>query len=92
VVLSKKGRNVGPNKTKILVTNLPELTPRQGVSGYQRRWPVEQINRELKSDLGLGEHQVSGEADRIEKSFGIAVMADLFLIRACHEKMVPGQA
>lgn len=92
VVLSKKGRNVGPNKTKILVTNLPELTPRQVVSCYQRRWPVEQINRELKSDLGLGEHQVSGEEDRIEKSFGIAVLAYLFLIRACHEEIVPGQS
>ncbi len=92
VVLSKKGRNVGPNKTKILVTNLPELTPRQVVSCYQRRWPVEQINRELKSDLGLGEHQVSGEEDRIEKSFGIAVMAYLFLIRACHEEIIPGQS
>ena len=92
VVLSKKGRNVGPNKTKILVTNLPEWTPRQVVSCYQRSWPVEQINRELKSDLGLGEHQVSGEEDRIEKSFGIAVMAYLFLIRACHEEIVPGQS
>jgi hypothetical protein len=29
VVLSKKGRNVGPNHTKILVTNLAELTPTQ---------------------------------------------------------------
>jgi hypothetical protein len=92
VVLSKKGRNVGPNNTKILVTNLPELTPRQVVCCYQRRWPVEQMNRELKSDLGLGEHQVSGKEDRIEKSFGIAVMAYLFLIRACHEEIVPGHS
>jgi hypothetical protein len=92
VVLSKKGRNVGPKHTKILVTNLAELTPRQGVSCYQRRWPVEQINRELKSDLGLGEHQVRGHEERIEKSFGIAVMAYLFLIRMCHEEIVPGQS
>ena len=92
VVLSKKGRNVGPNKTKLLVTNLPELTPRQVVCCYQRRWPVEQIHRELKSDLGLGEHQVSGEEDRIEKSFGIAVMAYLFLVRACHTEIIPGQS
>lgn len=92
VVLSKKGRNVGPKHTKILVTNLAELTPRQVVSCYQRRWPVEQINRELKSDLGMGEHQVSGHEERIEKSFGIAVMAYLFLIRACHEEIVPGQS
>src|SRR6266567_2268973 len=32
LVLSKKGRNVGPHNTKLLVTNLAELTPRQVVS------------------------------------------------------------
>ena len=81
---------MGPKNTKILVTNLAELMPRDVVFAYQRRWPIEQINRELKSDLGMGEHQVSGEEDRIENSFGIAVMAYLFLIRACHEEIIPG--
>jgi hypothetical protein len=90
VVLSKRGRNLGPKQTKILVTNLDEWIPRQVVSAYQRRWPVEQINRELKTDLGLGEHQVSGDKERIEKSFGIAVLAYLLLIRACHQEMLPG--
>jgi len=90
VVLSKRGRNVGPKHTKILVTNLDEWIPRQVVSAYQRRWPVEQINRELKTDLGLGEHQVSGEEGRIEKSFGIAVLAYLLLLRACHQEIRPG--
>ena len=51
---------------------------------------MEQINRELKTDLGLGEHQVSGEEGRIEKSFGIAVLAYLLLLRACHQEIVPG--
>jgi Transposase DDE domain len=92
VVLSKKGRNMGPKNTKILVTNLAEWLPRDVVFAYQRRWPIEQINRELKSDLGMGEHQVSGDEDRIENSFGIAVMAYLFLIRACHQEMVPGRS
>ena len=92
VVLSKKGRNVGPKNTKILVTHLAELLPRDVVFAYQRRWPIEQINRELKSDLGMGAHHVSGEVDRIENSFGIAVMAYLFLIRACHQEMVPGRS
>jgi hypothetical protein len=41
VVLSKKGRNLGPKQTKILVTNLDEWTWRQVVCAYQRRWPVE---------------------------------------------------
>jgi hypothetical protein len=90
VVLSKKGRNVGPKHTKILVTNLDEWTPSQVVCAYQRRWPVEQINRELKTDLGLGAHQVSGEEGRIEHSFGIAVLAYLLLIRACHQEILPG--
>jgi hypothetical protein len=90
VVLSKKGRNVGPKQTKILVTNLDEWIPRQVVSAYQRRWPVEQINRELKTDLGLGAHQVSREEGRIEKSFGIAILAYLLLIRACHQEILPG--
>jgi Transposase DDE domain len=91
VVLSKKGRNVGPKHTKILVTNLDEWTPRQVVCAYQRRWPVEQINRELKTDLGLGEHQVSGEEGRIEHSFGMAVLAYLLLIRVCHQDILPGK-
>ena len=90
VVLSKRGRNLGPKQTKILVTNLDEWIPRQVVGAYQRRWPVEQINRELKTDLGLGEHQVSKEEGRIAKSFGIAVLAYLLLIRACHQEILPG--
>jgi Transposase DDE domain len=92
VVLSKKGRNVGPKQTKILVTNLDEWTPRQVVYAYQRRWPVEQINRELKTDLGLGEHQVSAGEGRIEKSFGVTILAYLLLIRACHQEILPGKA
>jgi DDE family transposase len=90
VVLRKRGRNVGPKHTQILVTNLDEWIPRQVVSAYQRRWPVEQINRDLKTDLGLGAHQVSAEEGRIEKSFGIAVLASLLLIRACHQEILPG--
>jgi hypothetical protein len=90
VGLSKRGRNVGPTHTKILVTNLDEWIPRQVVSAYQRRWPVEPINRALKTDLGLGVHQGSREEGRIEKACGIAVLAYLLLIRACHEEMLPG--
>jgi transposase len=92
VVLRKKGRNLGPKHTKILVTNLDEWSPRQVVPAYQRRWPVEQINRELKTDLGLGEPQVSKDERLIEKSFGIAVLAYLFLLRACHQEIVPGKS
>jgi len=91
MVLSKKRRNVGPKRTKILVTNLTELTARQVLSIYQRRWPVEILFRELKSGLGLGEHQVTKKIDRIEKSIGIAIIAYLTLIRARRKDIAPGK-
>ena len=90
MVLSKKGRNMGPKKIKILVTNLPSVKARDVVSLYSRRWSVEIIFKELKSGLGLGEHQVTVDPDRIEKSFGIAILAYLFLIRACRKEIRPG--
>jgi IS4 transposase len=92
VVLSKKGRNMGPKKTKILVTNLLELTPRQVVSMYQKRWTIELVNWELKSALGLGQHQVSGDKQRSINSVGIAVLAYLLLLRVCHHEITPGQS
>jgi hypothetical protein len=91
VVLSKRGRNLGPKQTKILVTNLAELTPSQVVCIYQKRWAIEILNWELKSGLGLGEHQVSGDKNRSEKSMGIAVLAYLFVLRVCHHEIIPGK-
>jgi len=76
--------------TKILLTHLDAWTPRQMGWAYQRRWPVERIKRAWKTDLGLGEPQVSTEEGRIEKSFGIAVLTYLLLIRVCHQEMLPG--
>jgi hypothetical protein len=91
VVLSKKGRNMGPQHTKILVTNLAALTPSQVVGIYQKRWAIALLNWELKSGLGLGEHQVSGDTNRSEKSVGIAVLASLLVMRVCHHEIVPGK-
>ena len=83
---------MGPRQTKILVTNLAELTPSQIVCIYQKRWAVELLHWELKSGLGLGEHQVSGDKDRSEKSLGIAVLAYLIVLRVCHHEIVPGKS
>jgi len=91
VVLSKKGRHVGPQHPTILVTNLAALTPSHVVCIYQKRWAIELMNWELKSGLGLGEHPVSGDTNRSEKSVGIAVLASLFVLRACHHEIVPGK-
>jgi hypothetical protein len=92
VVLSKRGRNLGPKQTKILVTTLAELTSSQVVCIYQKRWAIESLNWELKSGLGLGEPQVSGDQNRREKSVGIAVLASLFVLRVCHHELVPGKS
>jgi IS4 transposase len=92
MVLSKKGRNVGPKNTKVLVTNLVEMTARQVLLVYQRRWTIEILFKELKSGLGLGEHQVTKEVDRIEKSIGVAIIAYLVLIRARKRDIRPGQS
>jgi hypothetical protein len=91
VVLSKKGRNTGPQPTKLLVTNLAAWTPSQVVGIDQKRWAIALLHWELKSGLGLGEHQVSGDTNRSEKSVGIAVLAYLFVLRACHHEIVPGK-
>jgi hypothetical protein len=56
----------------------------QVVKGIQDR------HYELQTDLGLGEHQVSTEEGQMENSFGIVVLADLRLIRACHQEILPG--
>jgi hypothetical protein len=92
VVLSKKWRNVGPKNTKIIVTNIPNVSARQVISIYQRRWPIEIIFKELKSALGLGEHQVSKEEKRIRNSIGIAIISYLFLLIACKEHINRGQS
>ena len=73
------------------MTNLAELTPSQVVCTYQKRWAIELMHWELKSGLGLGEHQVSGDKNRSEKSVGIAVLAYVFVLRVCHHKIIPGQ-
>ena len=73
------------------VTNLAELTPSQVVRIYQKRWAIALVHWELQSGLGLGEHQVRGDTNRSEQSVGIAVLACLFVLRACHHEIIPGK-
>ena len=54
IMLSKKERNHGPQRTKLIVTNLPDLNGRQIVGIYAKRWQIEILFRELSNDLGLG--------------------------------------
>lgn len=89
VVLSRKRPNASPKKTKLIVTNLTGVTARDVICIYQKRWSVELLMWELKSGLGLGQHQVTKKEDRIEKSFGIAIVAYLFLLRVCGKQIQP---
>jgi hypothetical protein len=52
LVLSKRGRNVGPHNTQLLVTNLAAWTPRQVVSIYQKRWAIALVH--WSSNRGWG--------------------------------------
>ena len=90
VVLSRRRRNESPKHTKLLVTNLPQATASLTVTLYLRRWPVELCIKELKSVVGLGQHQVTKDAARVERSVAVAVMAYLLLLRLRAKQITPG--
>jgi len=90
VVLSKKRRNSGPKATKILVTNLPQVTCRTVLALYSRRWQVELLIKELKGVTGMGQAQVTKEPCRVERSVALSVMAYLLLLRFRHAD-IPAQ-
>lgn len=56
-ILSKRGRNNGPEQSKILVTNLTVVTACRVVDVYRRRWSVERLIKE--GARCLGGHQVT---------------------------------
>jgi hypothetical protein len=91
VVLSKRRRNVGPQQTTILVTNLPEsVTAREMVGVYRRRWWVGLLCRDLKGVVGVGQPQVTKQVDRVERSVAVASMAYLLLLKL-HAKDIPAE-
>lgn len=82
VVFTKLRRNASLKATRILLTNLPkELTARQILGIYHKRWMVEVLFKELKSGLGIGQHQVTRDLGRVERSISLCLMAYLMLLR-----------
>jgi hypothetical protein len=77
LILSKPRRNQGPKHTKILVTNLPDVTARQGGDISRRRWSVELLMKELTGAMGLGRPPVTDAPQRVERSGAISRMASL---------------
>ena len=88
IILSKPRRNYGPKQTNILVTNLPDVTARQVVDSYRRRWSVELLMKELKGATGLGQHQVTKDPQRVERSVAISIIAYLMLLK-CRAQDIP---
>ena len=78
--LSKKRRNLGPNRVKIIVTNLLGVRASAVISQYSIRWSVELVIKELKGGLHLGRMQVSQDAERVERSVVLPVCAYLLLV------------
>jgi Transposase DDE domain len=89
IVLSRRRHNESPKHTKLLVTNLPQATAHLTVALYLRRWPVELWIKELKSVVGLGQHQVTKDAARVERSVAVAVMAYLLWLRLRAKQIKP---
>jgi hypothetical protein len=82
ILLSKRRRNDGPQRIKLLVTNLAEATTTGTIlSHYPRRWGVEVTFKELKSGLHLGQMQVTKEPRRVERGLLVPVLAYLLLLR-----------
>jgi Transposase DDE domain len=80
IVLSKKRRNFGPKRVKIIVTNLLDASAGTILSHYAWRWGVELTIKELKSGLHLGRMQVTNDVDRVSRSVVLPVCAYLVLL------------
>jgi hypothetical protein len=83
IILSKKRRNLGPNRVKIIVTNRLDVSASTVISQYAVRWQVEVAIKEMKGGLHLGRMQVSQDAKRVERSVVLPVCAYLILIHLC---------
>ena len=91
IVLSKKRRNFGPKRVKIIVTNRLDVSASAVISQYAVRWAVELTIKELKGGLHLGRMQVSQDAERIERSVMLPVCAYLLLVHLYGRQQTPSQ-
>ena len=77
MVISK--RPGSPWKTMVcFVSNEVNLTAREIVSIYEKRWAIEVLFKELRGQLGLGDYQVLSE-DAILKHLHLCGLAHLVL-------------
>ena len=92
IVFSRKRRNTGPKGTKVIVTNLVDLTQKQIMDIFQRRFMIEVLFRELKSGMGLGKHQVTNNEERIKKSMAVPILSYLLILKLHYKSIKPNQS
>jgi Transposase DDE domain len=81
ILLSKRRRNDGPKNTKIIVTNLKQVSAGTILSYYSRRWGVEVTFKEIKGGLHLGRQQVTKDPERVRRTVLLSGCAYLLLLR-----------
>jgi hypothetical protein len=92
VGLSRRRRHESPKHTTLLVTTLPQAPAHLTVALYLRRWPVALCSKEGKGVVGLGQHHVTKEAARVQRSGAVAVLAYLRLLRLRAKQSKPGRS
>jgi hypothetical protein len=91
LLLSKRRRNDGPTKIRLIVTNLDLKSASEMLNIYARRWAVEVTFKELKSGLHLGQMQVTKDQQRVRRAILLPVMAYLLLVRLYGKELEPDQ-
>lgn len=91
ILLSKRRRNDGPKKIKLIVTNLDTKRASEILNLYSRRWSVECTFKELKSGLHWGQMQVTKEKERVKRAMLLPVMSYLLLLRLYGTELSPDQ-
>lgn len=91
ILFSKRRRNDGPKKIKLIVTNLNEAKTGDILSHVARRWGIEVTIKELKSGLHLGQMQVTKKPERVRKALLLPLLAYLLLLRLYGRELSPDE-
>lgn len=85
LVASKRPRD--PWRKLVIFATNARMAAREIVTVYERRWAIEVMFREWRSDLGLGEYQMLDE-HAIIRHVHLCALAHLLLTRHAMERMV----
>lgn len=74
LIYSYVGNNTDPVKRRVVVTNMA-LKHTQVLALYQRRWSIELLFKELKSEMGLGQMQLSSSLEQQFTAIAMTMIA-----------------